>query len=79
MCDELGSEVQLVADFLQREAKRDLEAASGRFAADLGLKIRRVSVRDQSSRWGSCSSTGAPSSVVAGSSVRSADEAWSSG
>jgi len=50
-----------LADFLQREAKRDLEAASGRFAADLGLKIRRVSVRDQSSRWGSCSTTGSPS------------------
>jgi predicted metal-dependent hydrolase len=47
-----------VADFLQREAKRDLEAASRRFATDLGLNVRRVSVRDQSSRWGSCSSTG---------------------
>jgi predicted metal-dependent hydrolase len=47
-----------VADFLQREAKRDLEAASRRFAADLGLNVRRVNVRDQSSRWGSCSSTG---------------------
>jgi predicted metal-dependent hydrolase len=47
-----------LADFLQREAKRDLEAASRRFAADLGLKVRRVSVRDQSSRWGSCSTTG---------------------
>jgi predicted metal-dependent hydrolase len=47
-----------VADFLQHEAKRDLEAASRRFAADLGLSVRRVRVRDQSSRWGSCSTTG---------------------
>lgn len=47
-----------VTDFLQREAKRDLEAASRRFATDLGLSVRRVSVRDQSSRWGSCSTTG---------------------
>src|SRR5262249_61443484 len=47
-----------VADFLQREAKRDLEAASRRFAGDLGLSVRRVRVRDQSSRWGSCSTTG---------------------
>jgi hypothetical protein len=47
-----------VADFLQREAKRDLEAASRRFARDLGVAIRRLSVRDQASRWGSCSSTG---------------------
>ena len=47
-----------VGDFLRREAKRDLEAASLRFAADLGVTIRRVAVRDQSSRWGSCSTTG---------------------
>jgi predicted metal-dependent hydrolase len=47
-----------IADFLKREAKRDLEAASRRAAAALGVKIKRVSVRDQASRWGSCSSTG---------------------
>jgi predicted metal-dependent hydrolase len=47
-----------VADFLRREAKRDLEAASLRHARDLGFPIRRVTVRDQSSRWGSCSTTG---------------------
>ena len=47
-----------IADFLRREAKRDLEAASLRFARELGRPVRRVSVRDQSSRWGSCSATG---------------------
>jgi predicted metal-dependent hydrolase len=47
-----------VGDFLRQEAKRDLETASRRFAHDLGRDIRRVSVRDQSSRWGSCSTTG---------------------
>jgi predicted metal-dependent hydrolase len=47
-----------LADFLQREAKRDLEAVSRQFATKLGLAVRRLSVRDQSSRWGSCSSTG---------------------
>ena len=47
-----------VADFLKREARRDLEAASRRYAAALGVAVRRVSIRDQSSRWGSCSSTG---------------------
>ncbi len=47
-----------IGDFLRREAKRDLEAASRRFAADLGLAIQRIVVRDQSSRWGSCSTTG---------------------
>jgi hypothetical protein len=48
-----------VGDFLRREAKRDLDAASRRFGAVLGVPVKRVAVRDQSSRWGSCSTTGA--------------------
>jgi hypothetical protein len=47
-----------IGDFLRREARRELEAASQRFAADLGVGIGRVSVRDQASRWGSCSTAG---------------------
>jgi predicted metal-dependent hydrolase len=47
-----------IADFLRREAKRDLQAASLRFASALGLGVQRIVVRDQSSRWGSCSTTG---------------------
>ena len=47
-----------IGDFLRREALRDLEAASRRAAEQLGVSINRISVRDQSSRWGSCSTTG---------------------
>jgi predicted metal-dependent hydrolase len=47
-----------VGDFLRREARWDLEAASLRFAGSLGVAVKRVAVRDQASRWGSCSSTG---------------------
>jgi predicted metal-dependent hydrolase len=47
-----------IADFLKREARRDLDTASRRHAHNLGVTIKRISVRDQSSRWGSCSSTG---------------------
>ncbi|MEA2905504.1 MAG: hypothetical protein QOI12_2891 [Alphaproteobacteria bacterium] len=47
-----------IGDFLKREARRELEAASRRYAQKLGVVIKRVSVRDQSSRWGSCSNTG---------------------
>jgi predicted metal-dependent hydrolase len=47
-----------VRDFLKREAKADLQAASKRAADALGVGVKRVSVRDQSSRWGSCSTTG---------------------
>jgi predicted metal-dependent hydrolase len=47
-----------VSDYFKREAERDLQAASRRYAAKLGVGIKRISVRDQSSRWGSCSNTG---------------------
>jgi predicted metal-dependent hydrolase len=48
-----------VEDFLKREARRDLEAAVARHATKLNVKPRRISLRDTSSRWGSCSTTGA--------------------
>jgi predicted metal-dependent hydrolase len=47
-----------ISDFLKREAQRDLDAASRGYAAQLGVSIERICVRDQSSRWGSCSNTG---------------------
>ena len=47
-----------VRDFLKRQAKRDLDAASRRHAAALGVKIKRITVRDQTSRWGSCTADG---------------------
>jgi predicted metal-dependent hydrolase len=45
-------------DWLYREARADLEARVGVHAGRLGLRPRRLSLRDQSSRWGSCSSSG---------------------
>jgi predicted metal-dependent hydrolase len=47
-----------VRDYLKREAKRDLESASKSAALALGVTVKRVSIRDQTSRWGSCSTTG---------------------
>jgi predicted metal-dependent hydrolase len=47
-----------VADFLKAEARRDLEAAIARHTQALGLPARRLTIRDTSSRWGSCSSRG---------------------
>ncbi|MEM1200329.1 MAG: SprT family zinc-dependent metalloprotease [Pseudomonadota bacterium] len=46
-------------DWLKAQARTDLSAASDHYAAAMGLKYSRLSIRDQSSRWGSCSSTGA--------------------
>ena len=47
-----------VRDYLKREAKKDLERASRAAAAALGVSLKRISIRDQTSRWGSCSTTG---------------------
>lgn len=47
-----------VKDFLMREAKRDLEVSVMRHAAKIGVEPRRINLRDTTSRWGSCSSTG---------------------
>jgi predicted metal-dependent hydrolase len=47
-----------IADWLQAEARRDLEARVEHHTTQLGLKARRVRVRDQKSRWGSCTSEG---------------------
>jgi hypothetical protein len=41
------------------EAKRDLAASVEKHASPLSLQVKRIAVRDQTSRWGSCSTTGA--------------------
>jgi len=45
-------------DYLKREARRDLQKAAAVYAQTLGVRVRRLSIRDQSSRWGSCTSSG---------------------
>ena len=45
-------------DWMYAEARRELELRVAFHAARLGLRARRLSVRDQGSRWGSCSSSG---------------------
>jgi predicted metal-dependent hydrolase len=47
-----------VLDFLKREAKRDLEWAVIRHTLKLGVRAKAVRLRDQSTRWGSCSPDG---------------------
>jgi predicted metal-dependent hydrolase len=47
-----------VHDFLKREARKELHKASMAYADALGVRVKRVSIRDQSSRWGSCTSAG---------------------
>jgi predicted metal-dependent hydrolase len=47
-----------IHDYLKREARKDLQKASTYYAQALGVRVRRLSIRDQSSRWGSCTSAG---------------------
>ena len=47
-----------VHDFLKREARKELHKAAQAYADALGVRVKRVSIRDQSSRWGSCTSAG---------------------
>jgi predicted metal-dependent hydrolase len=59
---EIGGEASQLArrcrDWLKVQAKNDLMAASAAHAEAMGTSFRKVAVRDQTSRWGSCSTTG---------------------
>ena len=48
-----------VGDFLKRQAKQDLSKAVSHYSNELGVKAKSITIRDTTSRWGSCSSTGA--------------------
>jgi predicted metal-dependent hydrolase len=45
-------------DFLKAAAREDLTRASEHYAALMGVNYRRIAIRDQRSRWGSCSAQG---------------------
>ena len=47
-----------VLDFLKREARRDLEPRVLIHAEALGVTVKAIRFRDQTSRWGSCTVTG---------------------
>lgn len=48
-----------IHDFLKQEARKDLEYAVKAHCNSLGFAARKVTIRDTTSRWGSCSASGA--------------------
>lgn len=47
-----------IADFLKREAKREIEVLVARHTAAVGRKAAAIRFRDTTSRWGSCTADG---------------------
>ncbi len=46
-----------VVDWLKREARKRIEDRVAEYTLSLGVSHKRITIRDTSSRWGSCSST----------------------
>lgn len=44
-------------DWLKREARRRIDERVAHYSEQLGVTAKRISIRDTTSRWGSCSST----------------------
>lgn len=55
---ELPHAPRRLTDWLKTVARADLTEASTRYAKAMGVSFRRISIRDQRSRWGSCSASG---------------------
>lgn len=47
-----------LADFLKRQAKKDIERLVAKHTARIGKKAKSIRFRDTTSRWGSCTSDG---------------------
>jgi len=53
-------------DWLIAQAHKDLDARVAWHAANLGVRVRHIGLRDQTTRWGSCSTNGFLSAAAPG-------------
>lgn len=58
VCGEPAHIGRRIGDYLKAEAKRDLHAAVAHHAHKIGKQVKKITLRDTRSRWGSCSSRG---------------------
>jgi predicted metal-dependent hydrolase len=55
VCGEQAHLARRLCEWLKAECKKELTAASIAYAEAMGVRFRKLVIRDQSSRWGSCS------------------------
>jgi predicted metal-dependent hydrolase len=58
VCGERSHLPRRLADFLKREARKDIERLVARHTARVGRRAKAIRYRDTTSRWGSCTADG---------------------
>ncbi|MGH6933072.1 MAG: M48 family metallopeptidase [Dongiaceae bacterium] len=58
VCGKTEHVARRLEDWLRREARREIESRARAKAEQIGKRIKRITIRDSKSRWGSCTPSG---------------------